>query len=150
MSTHTVEHYLADFRIRVACCQALAELSERQRELIIVGDFSGLLELLNQKQQLLDQLLCSSNRDSEIWRSWRVDRDTLAAADRTACEALLDEVEVLMMQLLTLEETSTEMLTERRNETAAALVEVNHAGIAVQGYQSPHEMSVSRRLDLDL
>lgn len=150
MSTHPVEHYLADFRTRVACCHALTELTDQQRELIIAGDFSGLLELLNQKQQLLDQLLCANDRDSEVWRSWRVDRDTLASADRTACDNLLDEAEVLMKQLMALEETSTQMLTERRNETAAALVEVNHAGIAVQGYQSPHEMSVSRRLDLDL
>jgi hypothetical protein len=49
-----------------------------------------------------------------------------------------------------LEAAGTATLSTERESTAAALAEVNHAGLALEGYLPPAEVTVSRRLDLGL
>ncbi len=148
--TAAADRYLEAFRSRTACCRALLELSSQQQDYIAASDYAGLIELLTHKQQLLDVLSNDSRDGSDLWQAWRTERDHLPHADRRACEQVLDEADELLKQLMSLEQSSTDLLSSRREATQLALAEVNHGGLAMHGYQSPAEANVSRRLDLDL
>lgn len=150
MSQQLADHYLSAFRMRAACCRAVQELSERQPACIAAGNYEELIELLNHKQLLVDQLIGNDGTSQSLWRAWQADRDQLAQTERTACEAVLDETESLLRQILEQDAASTHDMQSQRDTTQAALSEINHAGQAARGYESPYEMSVSRRLDLDL
>ncbi len=144
------DRYLDAFRTRRACCRALLELSRRQADLISVRDYAALIDLLGHKQQLIDELAAPHGGLSPWWRGWKTDRERLAPGERAACEAVLDETETLLAELLSLDAAGTATLSTERESTAAALAEVNHAGLALEGYLPPAEVAVSRRLDLGL
>lgn len=148
--TAPAERYLEAFRCRTAYCRALLELSSRQQDYIAASDYAGLIELLTHKQQLLDELTNVNHDGSNLWQTWRTERDRLPQAERQACERVLDEADELLKRLLSLEQSSTDLLSDRRDSTQLALAEVNQGGVAMQGYLSPAEATVSRRLDLDL
>lgn len=150
MVHHTPQQYLTAFRAQAACCQALAELSQAQQTCLAAADYAGLIELLGRKQQLIDQLAYTGQAGAALWQDWTVDRQSFTASDRAACELVLDETSELLRQLLSVEASAARQMESLHEETRAALAEVNLGGFAAQGYQSPDESTVSRRLDLDL
>jgi hypothetical protein len=146
----TANQYLAAFRSRRECCRALLDLSVRQQALVTAENHAGLVELLTHKQQVLDALLDAGRHPIDLWQTWRDDRDQLPGDLRQSCEAVLDDTEHLLQQLLTLEADSAAVLTRQRDETGRLLRDVNHGRQALAAYQSPSDAAASQRLDLDL
>jgi len=140
-------HYLQAFRERRAYCQALVDLSEQQSELIDTEVYTDLVDLLNHKQQLLDLLLATG---SNLWHDWKSDRNNLAQEDRDACNALLQETETLLQQLMLHEQQCTTHLSTRRDAVQTALRNVQQAGVALNGYAPSAEAQTFRRLDFGL
>jgi hypothetical protein len=138
------ERYLDAFRHRRALASALVELSVEQTQLLATEDYPSLSALLAHKQQLIDALL------AESVAGWRSERDRLPPGLRGDCEAILDETEQLMNQLLSLEADSTARLQQQRDVTERLLGDVNHGREAFAAYESPSDPIPIRRLDLDL
>lgn len=148
--TDTAQHYLSAFKARTACCRALIELSLRQQRFVDADDYQGLIELLMHKQQLVDELLSPGADGQNFWQGWREVRSSLTAGERQRCEAVLDEANTLLQQLLPLEAGSEQELLTRREQTLRAMADLNLGRVAAQEYQTPVESVVSRRLDFDL
>lgn len=149
MMTQT-HHYLQAFRERRAYCQALVELSEQQAERIESDDYTELVAILNHKQQLLDLLLSTGSPERDLWNDWKSNRDDLSQEDRDACNALLQETETLLQQLMLHEQDCTTHLATRRDEVQSALRRVQQAGVALDGYAPSAETQTFRRLDFGL
>ncbi|OYW21427.1 MAG: hypothetical protein B7Z55_05810, partial [Planctomycetales bacterium 12-60-4] len=105
MSIVAAEQYLEAFRGRAACCRALLDLSKQQQDYIDASDYSGLIELLTHKQQLIDELSRSDYDGINLWQTWRSERQQLEPEDRQACEQVLDEADRLLKELLSLEQS---------------------------------------------
>jgi hypothetical protein len=146
LMTATADRYLDAFRSRRAYARALVELSAEQAELVAAEDYAALTALLTHKQQLIDALL----EPTIAWQAWRTDRDKLPNIVRRDCEAILDEAEQLLNELLTCEADSTARLQQQRDTTERLLGEVNHGREAFTAYESPSDPIPIRRLDLDL
>jgi len=145
----TAEEFLTAFRARRAYCRALLDLSAEQSALIAADEYSELIALLGHKQQLLDALLDVGRQPVDLWRAWATERDRLSAPLRQQCEETLAETESLLQELAAAEQSSTDLLTIRRDATEQALGTVNHGGAAHAAYGSLSDAAASRRLDVN-
>ncbi|MBI1345886.1 hypothetical protein GC163_06315 [bacterium] len=144
------ENYLQAFSERRAYCLALIDLSQQQFQLIAAEDYSGLLGLLSHKQQLIDLLVSSGAPESDLWQEWKQGRDRLSAADRAACETILDDTETLLRQLMQQEAQCTTHVATRHEAVQTALQQVQQAGVALNGYDASSTGASHRRLNIDL
>ena len=112
----------------------IRQLTQRQSEIVGVGDMSKLLSLLAAKQQLLTDLqqveaqldpFRDDDPETRVWRSPAARQQTRETAEH--CDALLKEI----MQL---EKECEGQLVHRRDEAAAALQGVHTAVHARQAY----------------
>lgn len=128
--------YLAAFRERRAVCAALLELSCAQAACIRNDDYTELLALLNQKQQLLDDAARAAREQQPAWSSWSDQRDRLPAAERAECEHELAQIEDLLDRLLREEQSGTQLLNERHDATLRELASVNQGVRVREAYDS--------------
>ncbi len=143
----TADEYLAAFRQRRECCRALLELSREQMRLIDADDYNELIELLQVKQRLVDELV---GPPSAPWKSWKNDQNALSAAARTAGDALLEETEQLLQSLLTEEQVGTNILIKRRDASEHELAQLN-SSLQIDSAYRPAPLVGSRLgLDIDL
>ncbi|MDZ4686364.1 MAG: flagellar export chaperone FlgN [Planctomycetaceae bacterium] len=149
-ATLTADRYLAAFRSRREYCRALLDLSVEQQALVTAEDYPGLVELLNHKQQLLDALLDAGREPAALWQAWRTERDHMSGDVRRACEAVLDDAERLLQELLSIETESTQQFSANREIAQQLLRDVNQGSQLLAAYQSPSDPTAFRRLDLDL
>jgi hypothetical protein len=146
--TITAADFLTAFRARRAYCRALLDLSAEQAALIAADEYSDLIALLTQKQQLLDALADAGRKPVDLWRAWQSERGQLTDSQRQECERTLAETESLLQELTQAEQSSTELLMSRRDATEQALGAVNRGGAAHAEYGSLSNAVRSRRLDV--
>lgn len=127
-------------------CRAMLELSRRQSELIEDGKFSELLQLIAQKQRVLEHLAELGRSFGGIVDFWKSVRDRLAADVRSRCQAAIDEAESLLTESMTLEKQGTAALSQRRDETQGRLKEI---GESASGFSGPVPGSAPRPKFLD-
>ena len=108
-------------------CRAMLELSRRQSELIEDGKFSELLQLIAQKQRVLEHLAELGRSFGGIVDFWKSVRDRLAADVRSRCQAAIDEAESLLAESMALEKQGTAALSQRRDETRGRLKEIGES-----------------------
>jgi hypothetical protein len=144
--TDTARQYLTDFRTRREYCRALVELVRQQQPLLATENYDGLLELLQQKQQLVEALLA----ETPTTQRWRQDRSQLAADERQACEAVLSEAAALLQSLMTSEQADVQDLQRRRETTFAQLACFTQTDQLQHVYHCDPVCESSLRLDLDL
>lgn len=143
----TSDEYLAAFRTRQECCRALLELSREQRSLIEADDYEALIDLLQMKQRLVDELVGPPNAP---WKSWKKDRETLSSSSRTAGDALLEETEALLQSLLAVEQLGTNELTTRRDASERELAQLNSSRQIDSAYGPAPLVGSRLGLDIDL
>lgn len=141
--------YLAAFRERRAVCAALLELSRAQAECIRKDDFTELLDLLQQKQQLLDDVARAARDQGLAWSSWSDQRDRLRAADRSECERELALVENLLAELLREEQAGAQLLTTRQVVTQRELAAVNQEVRVREAYDGSTVGGGARHFSID-
>lgn len=143
----TVDEYLTAFRTRRECCRALLELSREQLRLIDADDYNELIDLLQMKQRLVDELVGPANAP---WKSWKIDRNALPATARKTGDALLEETEQLLKTLLSEEQLGTNVLTARRDATERELSLLNSSSQIDSAYRPASAVGSRLGLDIDL
>lgn len=108
-------------------CRAMLELSRRQIDLINEGNFAELLQLIAQKQRVLEHLSELGQTFGGIVNFWKSERDRLATELRARCQQAIDDAESLLAESMSLEKQGTAVLSQRRNETQGRLKEIGEA-----------------------
>jgi hypothetical protein len=116
--------YFRQFSLRSEYFRALAELSQLQQQAIAASDYSSLLETLQHKQQLIDEL-------------------------RGRCETCLATSEQLLAQLLEAEANCTQELTVKRDRTRQELAAVSTGHLAHAAYHDREAPPLAARFDFD-
>jgi hypothetical protein len=128
-------------------CRAMLELSRQQSDLIMLGNFTELLQLIAQKQRVLEHLAELGREFGGIVDFWKSVRDQLATDLRTQCQSAIDEAEALLAESMTLEKQGTAVLSQRRDETQGRLKEIGQVSSsqpATGGAPRPRFLDVSR------
>ena len=114
-------------------CRAMLELSRRQAGLIDDGNFTELLQLIAQKQRVLEDLADLGRSFGGIVDFWKSVRDRLAVDVRSKCQSAIDDAESLLAESMALEKQGTTVLTQRRNETQGRLKEIGESTTGLSG-----------------
>jgi hypothetical protein len=114
-------------------CRSMLELSRRQAGLIDDGNFTELLQLIAQKQRVLDDLAELGRSFGGIVDFWKSVRDRLAADVRSKCQSAIDDAESLLAESMALEKQGTTVLTQRRDETQGRLKEIGESANGLPG-----------------
>lgn len=130
-------------------CRAMLELSRRQTDLINAGNFPELLQLIAQKQRVLEHLSELGQTFGGIVDFWKTERDRLDTELRSRCQQAIDEAESLLAESMGLEKQGTAVLSQRRNETQGRLKEIGEVSSSLPGSGSgsaprPRFLDVSR------
>jgi hypothetical protein len=118
----------------------LAQLVEKQAELVRTGDIGRLLSLLAVKQRLLGELVQVDRQldpfraqDPEQ-RSWR------SPADRQSCRAVVERSDELLRDITRIERQCEEELVQRRDTAALQIQGMHGAARATQAYGAAVEI----------
>ena len=111
----------------------MLELSRQQAGLIDDGKFAELLQLIAQKQRVLEHLAELGRTFGGIVDFWKSVRDRLATDLRSKCKAAIDDAESLLAESMALEKHGTAVLSQRRDETQGRLKEIGEASIGAAG-----------------
>lgn len=114
-------------------CRAMLELSRRQVGLIDDGNFTELLQLIAQKQRVLEHLGELGRSFGGIVDFWKSVRDRLTGDVRSRCQAAIDEAETLLSEAMALEKQGTAVLSQRRDETQGRLKEIGDTSCGLTG-----------------
>ncbi|MBA4032072.1 MAG: hypothetical protein C0478_14440 [Planctomyces sp.] len=115
---------------------AIRKLSIEQAELIRLENYTDLVPLLTNKQQLLDALVEHRREYGEEWRDIRTQAQMLPEAERGPLASLIQEITSLTEELLALEGAATTALSEHQNEVRTALSAASSALAAASAYDS--------------
>ena len=114
-------------------CRAMLELSRRQAALIDDGNFSELLQLIAQKQRVLEHLAELGRTFGGVVDFWKSVRGRMVSDVRSKCQAAIDDAESLLAESMALEKQGTETLSQRRDETQGRLKEIGEASNGLAG-----------------
>lgn len=114
----------------------LRELGRRQVELVASGDTTSLLKLLAVKQQLIGGLqdlerelrpYYDEHPERRVWQS---------PEQRAQCSQQATECNELLREIVSMEKSSAEQMTTRRNEVAEQLQNVHAATQVRSAYEA--------------
>ncbi|HUG90979.1 MAG TPA: hypothetical protein VML55_09105 [Planctomycetaceae bacterium] len=129
-------------------CLRLLELSRQQRDLIDGGNFTALLGVLGQKQQILGRLEGQKHRQPALVEFWRSRRESLASRDRDRCERLLAEIDGVLARLVGEEQVSSEFLARQRDATRQELEQLHLGSEVHRAYRDGMAPTTTRHLDV--
>lgn len=109
------DEFLTALKTRREYCRSLVELARHQDELIRGNEYPDLLQVLSQKQRVIELMHEVSQPFGNVAVYWRRIREGLQPSLRTACEDAINAAEALLAEALAIERTSTDLLIERRN-----------------------------------
>lgn len=137
------------FSIRLEYSKTLLKLSVQQQDLINQDDYTGLLDVLGTKQRLIGQLDQYTRQLPTLWENWSRDREQLSAGQREACEQILNESEEVLGLLLKNEDTSTQCMVERCDQTKQQIQSLNQGGKVGEAYRDSLAPVTHRHLNID-
>ena len=146
-----VEEMVAALETRRGTCRQLLELSHAQLAHIQRADYTGLLRLLTEKQNLLSQQDALSQRyPNTVLRQWWVEsRENLDPAWKQRCRYAMQETEQILEQLLSHEQQCTDLLTQQRNATYDQLQTISQGSRVHAAYRDNLAPLTHRHLDVD-
>ncbi len=125
-----------------ALCRQLRVLADRQRMLIASDQAETLLEVLGQRQQIIDRLGKLSERMRPHQQRWAEIRSRLADDDGRRADELISEVNAHLAGILEGDRADAEMLASRRQETESDMNRLKATRMAGVAYaaseQGPH------------
>jgi hypothetical protein len=148
MDRLTLTQFVQSLNTRRGHCRHLLELSRRQPGLIADGRYPELVDVLHQKQHVLERLAELSHAGADGAESWRAGRSAVPADLRDRIEALIDEVEHLLGDVASEEEQSVGQLRQRRDETASELRTISEGTQAQRAYIDSFAPARHHRLDV--
>lgn len=113
---------------------ALDALSQRQTEMVGAGDAEGVLEILRQRQRIIEELVIVTERTRPYRDRWTQAGPGVepGVGDRIARRIVA--IERLAAEISGRDEGDRERLAERRERVAAELADVGRARRAVHAY----------------
>lgn len=137
------------FSIRLEYSKRLLKLSVQQQDLIDQDDYSGLLDVLGTKQRLLGQLDQYTKQLPTLWEKWVRDREELSIEQRKTCEQILNESEKVLAKLLKNEDSSTQCMAERCDQTKRQIQSLNQGAKVGEAYRDSLAPATHRHLNID-
>lgn len=114
----------------------LRELGQRQADLVASGDTTSLLKLLAVKQQMISNLQEVERQLSPYYQENPEQRAWPSPQQRSQCAQQAAECNDLLREIVSMEKTSAEKMTTRRNEVAEQLQHVHAAAQVRSAYES--------------
>lgn len=141
---------LTALEAQVGCYRTLAKLAEVQHAHVEQGRTDDLLDVLQRRQTVLDQIAGHERAIAPAKRQWKAFVATLAAGDGAAAERLLAETKALLGQITTVDRNDALLLQQRRIDTgrkidrATAAKSVNRTYAAAAYGRRPSRLDVQR------
>ena len=117
-------------------CRRLSGFAQTQRALITGDEPQRLLELLAERQQLLDRLMTVGERLRPLQKQWVEVRTALSDSQVRQAEELIGEVNRLLAGILQIDDADAQLLSARKSMTARALKQVGRGRQAGAAYES--------------
>ena len=125
---------MQSLRRQVELYLQLGSLARKQRSLITGDDTELLLKLLAQRQKLTAELTELGQSMAPLRQRWPQVRASLAEADRSEAERMINQVSQCLTQLLADDEQDMRMLAVRKQKVGTSLEQVRSAKQAVAAY----------------
>jgi hypothetical protein len=148
MDRLTLTQFVQSLNTRRGHCAHILELSRRQPELIADGRYAELVDVLHQKQHVLERLAELSHAGTGGAESWRAGRLAVPADLRERIESLIDDVERLLRDVADEEDQSIGRLRQRRDKTASELRAISEGAQAQRAYVDSFAPERHHRLDV--
>ncbi len=149
MSVPSQSCFLKTLQSRREYYQLLLDLSLRQTDLIRTDNYIQLLEVLAQKQSLLQDMDGLRQSLPDLWQQWHSKRDTLDPLSRNVCERMLAESKVILEEVMKNEQDSTDLLTQCRDYTRKNLQAIAEGTQVHEAYRDSLAPVKYRHLDID-
>lgn len=114
--------------------ETLDALSIRQTELVEMGDADGVLAVLRERQQVLDELVAVSEEIRPFRERWADTVGVLEQADRELVAARVAATERLAERINERDRLDRDRLVAQRDQTATELAGVGRSRQAVAAY----------------
>ncbi len=109
------------FQQKFEYSRVLLEFSEQQQTLIESGDYSELMNVLQQKQLLIEALQQVSQTDPPLAWQWKTRKEQLPPSLRQECEYWLLQSEQLLEQVMQQENNCTQQMQQQHQQTQQQL-----------------------------
>ncbi len=147
MSTNST---ILAMQTQLDCYRRLCKLAELQHEHIQQSQTEGLLDVLQQRQAVLEEIATIEPQLETVRTNWSGFIALLAPDDRTAAESMVAESKVLLERIVESDKNDALVLQQRKlnltreiNQTQAAR-QVNRTYAASAYAQKANKMDVSR------
>jgi hypothetical protein len=114
----------------------LRELGRRQADLVASGDTTSLLKLLAVKQQMIGGLQDLERQLAPYYEEYPDQRTWQSPQQRAQCAQQAAECNELLREVLSMEQSSAEKMSTRRNEVADQLQHVHAATQVRTAYEA--------------
>lgn len=125
----------------------LKDLSGRQATLIDTGQTEQLLEVLTQRQGLVERLGQLQDQAAQLRQDWPRLSQTLAQEQRDRVNRLVDEVESLLSAIIDQDEHDRQRLQRAKQRITSELGHVAQTGQAVRAYRAAPGQATPRFTD---
>lgn len=132
---------------QVALYEKLKELAERQRLLISHGQSEALLEILAERQRLVDGLSEINRTMSSVRKDWESIKSRMTQQQRTEAETLVQQVGESLQEIMASDEADSRALNSRRDQVGQSLATLRTKEMAASAYG--HANDGNRYLDQD-
>ena len=133
------EDVLALLTEQCALCRQLSGLGDRQRSLIAANQPEELLEVLGQRQQIIDRLGNLSERIRPYQQDWARVRSHLDRDDGRRADELVSELNTHLAGILAGDKADAELLASRRLQTGLDMTRLKTTRIAGAAYAASQE-----------
>ncbi len=124
MTADTSHELLTALCTRREYSKALLHLAQEQQLLIEQDQLTELIQLIAKKQRIIGMMNELGHAQGGIGVWWRLTRDSLPTETRSQCEAVIADTEKLLAATLAQEQSGTDFLSMRREDTQRELMEL--------------------------
>lgn len=149
MTNTNINTILQAFRIRRNYYATLLQLSQNQQKYIAAENYTQLLALLGEKQQVLSRLEELHQQQPQLTQQWKACRNTIDEATRSDAEHLLAEMESILTELKQEENESTNHLLVKKQMTEQELQEITQGEQTHDAYRDQLGTVTHRYLNLE-
>jgi predicted DNA-binding helix-hairpin-helix protein len=114
--------------------EKLKELAERQRLLISRGQSEALLEILAERQKLVNGLSDINRHMAGVRRDWDEIKAQMTEPQRSEAESLVTQVGQALQHILASDEADSQTLSNRRDQVGQSLTALRTKGVAATAY----------------
>ena len=130
-----------------AVYQHLREFSQKQSELVQQGDADRLLQLLAQRQQLIDQLAALNTQLEPFKKDWPRLWSELDEPARRSVDRLVQEVQGVLDGILQQDDQDRQVLARQRENMSTNMQQLNHGAKVNRAYGSSNNHDNNRYTD---